>query len=293
MDYLSNDGVTIGIPVYNEAEYLHETITSAINQTYKNINIIISDNNSTDNSYLIAQEFADKYCNVSVIKHNENIGISNNFKYSLDNAITEYFMWLGAHDLISKTYVEDSVLYLKNNKEVALVYHNAVFFNGDTTNFIEGANSDIDTSGLNIESRMLKVIRNLSRCTMIYGVFRTEILKKLPLINMVGADNLILFATAEMGHIKNINKLGFYRRDVHVFENRDETLLRYQKFQMYIAVDNNPYALFIFNHLKYILFSRNLNVVSKLKLILKLINHFSNIFNVTGKQLLKQCFIKT
>jgi protein O-GlcNAc transferase len=292
MDIISDGSVTIGIPVYNEEKYLKATIISAINQTYKNIKIIISDNNSTDNSFLIAQEFVDKFGNLAVVKHEENIGALNNFKYSLDNAKTEYFMWLGAHDVITKTYIEDSVNYLNSNKDVALVYHNAVFFTDNIDNSSESANSDIDTSGLRIEDRMLKIATDLANCTMINGVFRTQIAKSLPFKRMVGPDHLMLFATAEMGHIINLSKLGFYRRNIHAEETNDEALLRFQKIQLYKAVDNNPYALFTLNHLKYILFSRKLSLRRKLKLVIAIKKVFYNRFNVTWEQLIKQIFIK-
>ena len=50
--------VTIGIPVYNEEKYIKETLLSAINQTYKNLEIIISDNCSTDSSLKVIHEVA-------------------------------------------------------------------------------------------------------------------------------------------------------------------------------------------------------------------------------------------
>ena len=76
--------VIIGIPIYNEEKHIETTIESAINQTYENTEIIISDNCSSDRSYEIAQQYPKKYSNIKVIKHKENIGAANNFKYLLE-----------------------------------------------------------------------------------------------------------------------------------------------------------------------------------------------------------------
>ena len=65
--------VTIGIPVYNEENYLAETIESAINQTYQTIQIIISDNCSTDRSFEIAQKYAEQDSRILLVRQEKNI----------------------------------------------------------------------------------------------------------------------------------------------------------------------------------------------------------------------------
>lgn len=61
--------VTIGIPVYNEEKFVAETILSALNQTYKNIRIIISDNCSTDRTFEIAAKYAQVDGRIKLIRH--------------------------------------------------------------------------------------------------------------------------------------------------------------------------------------------------------------------------------
>ena len=53
--------VSVLLPVYNQEKFLNKTITSILKQTYKNFEIVISDDNSNDNSYNILQKFKDKY----------------------------------------------------------------------------------------------------------------------------------------------------------------------------------------------------------------------------------------
>src|SRR6516162_10132302 len=101
--------VTIAIPVYNEEKFLLETIQSAINQSYKNIRIIISDNCSTDASFEIASKFAKQDNRIELIRHEKNIGALENFIFALSKCNTQYFMWLGAHDLLLPGFIEEAV----------------------------------------------------------------------------------------------------------------------------------------------------------------------------------------
>jgi protein O-GlcNAc transferase len=91
--------VTIGIPVYNEEKYLEQTIGSAINQDFKDIEIVISDNGSTDGSVEIIKKYADLDKRIYPIYKEKNTGPAGNFHSLLDNTRSKYFVLLGAHDL--------------------------------------------------------------------------------------------------------------------------------------------------------------------------------------------------
>ncbi len=91
------DKVTIIIPVYNVEKYLREAIDSAINQTYKNLEIILIDDGSTDNSGKICDEYAKLDDRIKVI-HKINGGLSDARNAGLDNATGKYIMFLDSDD---------------------------------------------------------------------------------------------------------------------------------------------------------------------------------------------------
>ena len=91
------DKVTIIIPVYNVEKYLREAIDSAINQTYKNLEIILIDDGSTDNSGKICDEYAKLGDRIKVI-HKINGGLSDARNAGLDNATGKYIMFLDSDD---------------------------------------------------------------------------------------------------------------------------------------------------------------------------------------------------
>ena len=97
--------VTIAIPTYNRADgYLREALASALNQTYQNIEIIVSDNCSTDNTKAFIKSFSDP--RLKYFRHNQNIGANNNFNYCLEQARGDYFVLLHDDDLIDEDFVE-------------------------------------------------------------------------------------------------------------------------------------------------------------------------------------------
>lgn len=97
--------ISIIIPVYNTEKYLHECLDSVINQTLKDIEIICIDDGSTDNSYQILQEYADKDSRF-VILQQENKGAGRARNNGLKNATGEFVAFLDSDDY----YADNTVL---------------------------------------------------------------------------------------------------------------------------------------------------------------------------------------
>lgn len=73
---MENDLISVIVPIYNVEKYLQECLDSIINQTYKNLEIILVDDGSTDNSGIICNEYAKKDNRIKVI-HKKNGGLSS------------------------------------------------------------------------------------------------------------------------------------------------------------------------------------------------------------------------
>lgn len=97
--------VSIGIPTYNRAgSYLPQALQSAVGQTYTDIEIVVSDNCSDDNTEEIVKGFNDS--RIRYFKHSTNIGPNNNFNFALRQASGVYFQLLHDDDLIDPDFVE-------------------------------------------------------------------------------------------------------------------------------------------------------------------------------------------
>src|SRR4051812_8584622 len=97
--------VTIGLPVYNGAPTVKRALLSLINQTYPNIQIVVSDNGSTDNTVAIVQRVLRRHPNWSVIEQPVNRGALANFDAVLQAADSPYFMWAADDDIWRPTFV--------------------------------------------------------------------------------------------------------------------------------------------------------------------------------------------
>lgn len=94
---------SIIIPLYNKEEFIHETISSVLNQTYKNFEIIVVNDGSTDNSLSIARGFTDPRIN---ILEQENLGLSQARNNGIKISRYNFIAFLDADDLWRTNYLE-------------------------------------------------------------------------------------------------------------------------------------------------------------------------------------------
>lgn len=113
--------VSILIPVYNRAKMVIEALSSAVNQTYKNVEVIVVDNKSTDNTFEILKEFAQLHSNVKVYQNEENIGPVRNWQHCVAEAKGEYGKILFSDDLMYPTFLEKTLPYM-DDPEVGFVF---------------------------------------------------------------------------------------------------------------------------------------------------------------------------
>ncbi|MBK6381303.1 MAG: glycosyltransferase family 2 protein [Chitinophagaceae bacterium] len=113
--------VTVGILTYNRPEGLERTLISIINQTYKNISILVSDNCSTNPDVLpILKKYAELDNRVTFIVQKKNLSLVPNFQFLLDQAGGKYFMWAADDDQWSTGFIEACVLAMEANDDVAI-----------------------------------------------------------------------------------------------------------------------------------------------------------------------------
>jgi len=101
--------ISVILPTYNGSKFISETIQSVLNQTYKNLEIILIDDNSTDNTFEIVKQFADKDSRIKLYKNDRNLGIGNNTNKALSLATGEFIM-MQDHDDISSPVRAESIL---------------------------------------------------------------------------------------------------------------------------------------------------------------------------------------
>jgi alpha-1,3-rhamnosyltransferase len=117
--------VSICVLSYNHARYLPQTLDSALAQTYPNIEIIVVDDGSKDESLAIARDYEAKYpARVKVRTHpnHENRGISRTINLATDSSTGSYWSVLGSDDILHTDKIEKQVAFLEARPELGFVY---------------------------------------------------------------------------------------------------------------------------------------------------------------------------
>ena len=126
--------VSVCIPSYNHARYLPETIESVLKQTYNNIEIIIVDDGSTDDSLAIARQYAEAHPDaIHVYTHpdQQNHGISATVNYAFSLSKGAYWSGLPSDDMLLPEKIERQVRYLESNSDIGFVYSYACGVNDE------------------------------------------------------------------------------------------------------------------------------------------------------------------
>ena len=117
--------VSIIIPVFNSAETIHRSLNSVLKQTYKNFEIIIIDDCSTDSTINIIQTYDDK--RINILKHSENKGASYARNTGIKNSKGEYLAFLDSDDEWLPNKLAEQMQLFNTNKHIAIVTCNCTF----------------------------------------------------------------------------------------------------------------------------------------------------------------------
>lgn len=125
--------VSIAIITYNQKKYLKECLESILTQDYKNLEIVVADDYSTDGTQEMLKEFVKKYPNKFVLQlSNKNQGITCNSNLAHFACSGKYIAWMGGDDLMLPNKIRKQVEYMENNPECTICYHNLDVFQSDT-----------------------------------------------------------------------------------------------------------------------------------------------------------------
>lgn len=116
--------VSVIIPVYNGQQYIGKTIDSVINQSFKDWEIIVVNDGSTDRSSEILQDYILKLGNKIRVYDTSNKGVSNARNLGIKLSESDYISFLDQDDCFEKTKLEKQYSFLSKNSDVCLVYSN-------------------------------------------------------------------------------------------------------------------------------------------------------------------------
>ena len=208
--------VSIGLPVYNGARFLRRALDALLAQSFRDFELVISDNASTDATPQIISEYAARDSRVRHMRAAVNGGVSANFRRVLTESSGRYFMWAGCDDWWAPTFVERVFGALERD-------HGAVVAMCDVERQDEsGATLDtVRFSGAMDPSRMTPARLALLLAggwpfhLFVYGLFRADVLRRAfnGFAPVVAADRLLMCRMALTGGFTPVGEV-LHRRVV-------------------------------------------------------------------------------
>ena len=203
--------VSIGLPVFNGAHHLPQTLEALRRQTLTDYEVLISDNASTDGTEAICRAMADADPRVRYHRNAENLGAAANFQHVAEMATGRYFIWLAHHDRWAPQMLERCVAEMEADPQVVLCHSGAMAID-DEAREIGCLALQPDTRGLTVRQRYRSAIWRL-HCYTIYGLLRREALASvLPVRKTMGSDSVLLAELSLIGSFAHVPDPLFYFR---------------------------------------------------------------------------------
>jgi glycosyltransferase involved in cell wall biosynthesis len=204
--------VSIGLAVYNGERFLPKTLDSLLSQTFRDCEIIISDNCSEDATEQICRSYAASDSRIQYHRNNTNIGAPKNFNLVTTFSRGEYFKWSGADDLCAPTMIERCVEILDQRPDVVLCYPKTRFIDENDV----PAQDYEDRLDLQLAApswRLACLLSNIRMCNPVFGLIRSSVLKRTHLFGTYSNSDIVFLAELALhGPFVELPETLFFRR---------------------------------------------------------------------------------
>ncbi|WP_172300495.1 glycosyltransferase [Pseudoruegeria sp. HB172150] len=225
--------VSVGLPVYNGAEFLGQAIESILAQDLGDLELIISDNASTDETPDICANYAAADERVSYVRHTENLGAAKNYNHVFHLSSAPYFKWAAHDDLMKPQFLTRCVEAFERQQTLpSLIYPRSEFIDSDNKVLYPDRNS-MHTTSPAAAVRLHRAVQAMGLVTAVFGLFHRETLARTQLIGTyVASDYVLLLECALLGPVIHLDGEPLFQRRIHEKMSRqanrsDEEVLRW------------------------------------------------------------------
>src|SRR5215510_8210447 len=221
--------LSIGIPVFNGQKFLPELLDSLVAQTFRDFEILICDNASSDRTPQICSEYEQRDPRIRYIRNERNLGAIANFNRVFELSTAPLFKWAANDDLYHEAYLGTCVSLLEENPDIVLAHTGSAFidekseplpFEQETGSFIDPKTgrrywADVPSIGDTpvAINRFWHVLTRARWGTHMFGVVRREILQQTSLLpNFGGSDRAMLAELALLGRFRCASERLFLKR---------------------------------------------------------------------------------
>lgn len=213
--------ISIGLPIFNEEKFIANKLRNLLNQTFTDFEIIISDNASTDSTRKICEGFVNGDKRIVYFRQPTNQGWLSNFKKTLHEASSEFFVWTSADDLWDDCFLERALDILEKNDNIVCSIGKIMIYDqvsNDEIKIIDVSekqylkNFKLESLSGTYNQKAYQILHNPSYANYLYGLFKIEILKKSIDHNFsLSWDRTLILKIAKYGDLHISNDFFWYR----------------------------------------------------------------------------------
>ena len=201
--------VTIGIPTFERPAELERAVRSALAQHYSTIEVLVSDNASSDPAVAqVGSRLAAADPRVRFVSQPRNQGHAANFQWLLQAARGDYFMWLSDDDWIDPEYVSRCVAALTGDDGTSLVCGLGRYYR-DGAHVLDERPIDLDSARAGL--RLVRYFARVSLNGPMFGVARRQDLLAVGFPPVVGGDWLLIASLAARGRVRTLEDVHIHR----------------------------------------------------------------------------------
>ena len=200
--------ISIGIPTFNRNRGICRALESVWRQCYPNLEIIVSDNCSSDNTHEVLLKMQRGHPEMKCYRQEKNIGMISNFEFVLRAATGKYFMWVADDDILEDDVLFKYVAFLESHPLYSLVSGEIKYWLNNRQSLIErDFNFEQKSSSLRVLGYYSKVVYG----GMIHGMMRRELTTEICLRKVIGNDFHFIANLAYLGEIKHLAFVGYHK----------------------------------------------------------------------------------
>lgn len=205
--------VSVGVPVYNGEKYLEQALSSLVQQTHRDLEVIVSDNGSTDRTSEIALEYASSDARLRYHRQPSNLGAAGNYNFTLAQARGDYFMWNAHDDVRHVRFLETALQAFSEHQGASCVFSRSASIdtNGDLRHEMRRPDHLIDKD---VAHRMRAALASRHPGLVIFGLIPRDLLVRTGQHgDYPGADRVLAVELALAGELVEIPEVMFFNRD--------------------------------------------------------------------------------
>jgi glycosyltransferase involved in cell wall biosynthesis len=217
--------VSVGLPVYNGERFVSEAIEAVLKQSFGDLELIISDNASSDRTEQICRDYAASDKRVRYYRNCVNVGVNPNYRRVFSLSTAEYFKWVTHDDLQTLDFLEKSVPIMDRDRGIVVCYPRVAVID-QHGNVLKRRSYGLDTDSrhfLKPDKRLQQILCINWGSPPLYGLMRSSVLRRTPLLGSTyAADQVLLAELALHGRFHEIPEdLLLHREHAHrsVYEN--------------------------------------------------------------------------